>query len=115
MTGSENLLAEARLDFDYGVEAELFPGRSWGGRSGRPVPGYRRFVRAAEAIRFAVEELSPALLHGACLEVDEQRYDGEAIRRLYDSADYPLVRGNAAIAKGPRTVSEKGVRPGSAK
>jgi hypothetical protein len=103
MTGSEILLAEVRPGFDYGVEAEFFPGRSWGGRTGRPVPGYRRFARAADAIRFAIEELSPARLHGACLEVDEQRYDGEAIRRLYDSADYPLARGNSAIAQEPRS------------
>jgi hypothetical protein len=100
MTGLENALAEAVPGFDYSVEAELFPSRS--GRSRQPMRGYRRFARAAEAIRFAIEELSPELLHGACLEVDEQRYDGQAIRRLYDGADYPLVRGNSAIARGTR-------------
>jgi hypothetical protein len=29
---------------------------------------------------------------GAYLEVDEARFDRNEIRRLYDSADYPLAR-----------------------
>ena len=51
---------------------------------------------AADAIRFAIEELPPELLLGTCLEVDEERYDSDAIRRLYESADYPIVRRAAA-------------------
>jgi hypothetical protein len=34
--------------------------------------------------------------NGAFLEVDGERYGGEEIRHLYDSADFPLVRRAAA-------------------
>jgi hypothetical protein len=54
--------------------------------------GYRRFAKAAEAIRFAIEELSPELLIGAHLEVEEQRFDSDGIRRLYEDSGYPLAR-----------------------
>src|ERR1700675_2930319 len=78
------------IEFDYDAAAELFPSRKQKSRR-RPI-GYRRFGHAADAIRFAVEELSPESLLGACLEVDEERYNNQGIRRLYDSTDYPLVR-----------------------
>ncbi len=77
-------------DFDYNAAAELFPTRR---RVSRREPfGYRRFAHAAEAIRFAMEDMPPECLVGACLEIDEQRYGSADIRRLYESEEYPLGR-----------------------
>ena len=74
------------MTFDYGITAELFMGKRKGGpRQLR----YRRFATAAEAIRFAVEEL-PAVR--ALMQVGDQRFDGDDIQRLYESNDYPLQR-----------------------
>src|SRR5919198_5022995 len=61
--------SDAVAAFDYAGEAELFPTRRW--RSTRSSYGYRRFARAADAIRFAIEELPPELLLGSVLEVAE--------------------------------------------
>jgi hypothetical protein len=76
--------------FDYNAAAELFPTRR---RLPRRQPfGYKRFSKAALAIRFAIEDLPPECLVGAFLEVEEQRYGSDDIRRLYDSTEYPLAR-----------------------
>jgi hypothetical protein len=80
----------AAVEFDYNAEAELFPCRNK--KSSRRTIGYRRFGHAADAIRFAVEELAPESLLGAYLQVDEERYGIGGIRRLYASPDYPLIR-----------------------
>ena len=75
--------------FNYNAPADLFPARSKAGR--RPV-GYRRFSTAAEAIRFAVEQMPFGFLDGTILEIENERVDGAGIRVLYDSVNYPLVR-----------------------
>lgn len=75
--------------FDYSSSAELFPSRV---ARGSVKIGYRRFSNAAQALRFAVEDMPEKLLRGSLLEVDEQRFTGDQIRELYQSADYPLER-----------------------
>lgn len=75
--------------FDYGAPAELFPSRN------RKVVNkikYRRFDRAAEAIRFAIEELPEPLLLGAYIEIEEERLGHKDIRALYESERYPLKK-----------------------
>ncbi|WP_072393936.1 hypothetical protein [Hyphomicrobium sp. CS1GBMeth3] len=78
--------------FDFAAPAELFPARGRGLRRGSVT--YKRFDSAADAIRFAIEELDPVWLFGAILEVDDERFDGVAIKNLYGSDAYPLKRGD---------------------
>jgi hypothetical protein len=75
--------------FSYADQGDLFPGLSLS--RGKQV-SYRRFDTAAEAIRFAIEDLPLALLRGCVLEVNEVRIEGEGIRALYDAMAYPLPR-----------------------
>jgi hypothetical protein len=76
-------------NIDYAAPSELFPCRS---RKARKPVGYKRFSNAAEAIRFAMEDLPPDLLLGASLEVEEERFDSDGIRELYESDAFPLAR-----------------------
>jgi hypothetical protein len=76
--------------FDYNAPAELFPGRLQMSRT--QSVGYKRFAHAVDAVRFAIEELSARSLAGAALEVGEDRFDAEGIRRLYEHTGYPLDR-----------------------
>ena len=85
---------------NYNAEAELFPPRPPRRRSFNKGPlDYKRFNSAAEAIRFAMEELPSELLLGAYLEVEEDRFDGSAIRQLYESEAYPLKRHRKSIGR----------------
>ena len=79
--------------FDYGANAELFSSRNSAGR--RQPLDYRRFTSAAEALRFVIEDLAPRFFVGAYLQVEEARYQGDEIRRLYASSHYPLPRRGA--------------------
>jgi hypothetical protein len=72
--------------FDYEASAELFAAQ------GHPGIRYRRFAQAAEAIKYAIEKLSPKVLAGSSLTVKDQRYTAKQIRALYESERYPLSR-----------------------
>ncbi|KKB11153.1 hypothetical protein VE25_14125 [Devosia geojensis] len=80
-------------NFNYNHAAELYPGRLVGGARGSN--RYMRFPSAAEALQFAIEEMPREMLRGATLEVDEERFQGDAILDLYMASGYPLPRGKS--------------------
>lgn len=75
---------------DYRMEAALFFAKNANAKQKTLV--FRRFPRAAEAIRYAVEDLAPKIFVSCSLEVNGLHYFGREIRHLYDSADFPLRR-----------------------
>jgi hypothetical protein len=79
-------------EFDYTAPAELYVSH---GRSGLR---YRRFPKAAEAVRYAIEKLSADVLTGASLEVNDKRYHCQEIRALYESNTYPLIRKSPSVS-----------------
>lgn len=76
-------------EFNYTIEAGLYTGKTLRNSRG---PRYRRFETAAEALRFAMEEMPGSQLRGCVLEVNEARFDERQIRVLYDAPAYPLSR-----------------------
>jgi hypothetical protein len=76
--------------FSFNTAAELFPAAIR--KKKRAGFAYRRFGTAAEAVRFAIEELPADSLNGAYLQVEEARFDQSGIRSLYESKDFPLPR-----------------------
>lgn len=73
---------------NYSVPAELFPSR----RYAKSLARYRRFSTAAEAVQYVIEEQPATWLNGSALDVDGNRFEGEAIRKLYEADAYPLER-----------------------
>ena len=82
--------AQSDETFDYQATGELFTGKNIRVRS--RVLKYVRFNHAADAIRFAIEQLPADVLLGAYLEINEKRFDRRGIRQLYDRAEYPFPR-----------------------
>jgi len=76
--------------FDYAASAELFM-RSRK-RGSRQQLSYRRFATAAEAIRFAIEELPAIHALGPWMQVGDERFNSDDIRRLYESTGYQRRR-----------------------
>ena len=73
------------MSFYYNAPAELFLSKPAKGSSTK----YRHFT-AAEALRFAVEDLRIPKAFGAWLEVGDERFDSSEIQRLYEADGYPL-------------------------
>ncbi|WP_055045611.1 hypothetical protein [Devosia sp. A16] len=79
MTEAVDYLASAEL---YAVGTSRLLGAS----------RYMRFASVAEALRYAVEQVPVEQLRALTIEAGEARYDGKAIRALYDAPAYPLQR-----------------------
>lgn len=76
-------------NLDWTEPAELYAqSGAFHGRNAR----YFRFSSAAEAIRFAIEDMPAAALRSMAVESGDNRYEGSEIRALYDAQDYPLER-----------------------
>ena len=81
-------LGKEIMTFDYGLPAELFLAKRKGGARSRLIS--RRFATAAEAIRFAVEDLPALRTLGASMQVGDERFNSDEIYSLYEGSDYPL-------------------------
>jgi hypothetical protein len=75
---------------DFTEPSELFVGRR--GFKGRSTMKYHRFDTCSEAVRFAVEELSPQERAGAAIETENHRFEAADIVQLYARADFPLPK-----------------------
>jgi hypothetical protein len=79
------------MSFDYNAPAELLLSKRTQGTRFK----YRGFTTAAEAIRYAVEDLRTARGLGAWLQVGDERFNSDGIQRLYESNDYPLHKSSS--------------------
>ena len=61
--------------FDYGAAAELFARQRTKIRQRTSAVTHMKFVAAAEAIRYAVEEIPPSSFRESILEVNEERLE----------------------------------------
>jgi hypothetical protein len=70
---------------DYNAPAELFLSKPAKGSRKK----YRRFATAAEALRYAVDDLRIPKAFGAWLEVGDERFNSTEIQRLYEALPKP--------------------------
>jgi hypothetical protein len=76
--------------FNYEMPGEFYSRKRQGSRPSGLT--YRRFDTAAEAIRFAIEELPSSAFMGCMLEANDERFGARELRALYASPRYPLQR-----------------------
>jgi hypothetical protein len=74
---------------DFNARAELFLGSDIRTAAEQ---GPRTFRTAAQAIRFALEEVAPVSLRGALLRIGSQNFSRHDLPKLYRSAEFPLPR-----------------------
>jgi hypothetical protein len=79
------------MAFDYDSPAELFMPKHKGIRR-RATPHYRRFATAAEAIRFAVEEMPAVRTLGARMQVGDERFNSDEISSWMLTAAWSSVK-----------------------
>ena len=73
---------------DYSAPAEVYATPTRGAKRSML---YRKFTSLAEAVQFVVEDLPSGMMH-ALAETDDERFEGESLRALYDADSYPLPR-----------------------
>jgi molybdate transport system regulatory protein len=83
------LVSRQGIAFDYSSPAELYLSRRRRRRT-----DYRRFATAAEAIRYAVEELRTRRSRNAWMQVGDELFYKSDINRLY----YPLSESSLSAA-----------------
>src|SRR6185437_15834390 len=93
--------------FNFNTAAELFPAAIRTKK--RAGFAYRRFGTAAEAVRFAMEELPADSLNGAYLQVEEARFDQSGIRCCMRATRSPC----RAASAPPRKPTATRTRPNS--
>ena len=71
--------------FNYNAPAELFLAK----RTKQGRGNYWRFTTAAEAIRYAVEDLRTPKAFGTWLQVGDERFNSTEIERLYETLPKP--------------------------
>ena len=71
--------------FDYSAPAELFLAKPAKGSREK----YRRFGTAAEALRYAVEDLRTPKTFGAWLQIGDERFNSTEIEHLYEALRKP--------------------------
>ena len=77
-------------DFNYAMPGEFYSRKSQGMKPTGLT--YQRFGTAAEAIRFAIEDLPSTSFGGCMLEAGGQRFGAKELRALYANPGYPLRR-----------------------
>jgi hypothetical protein len=96
-------------DFNYLARAELFLGSDWDTATSS---GARVFRRAANALRFAFEEVAPVSLRGARMRIGERQFAGHELSALYASHHYPLPRKQRSRTHNSRRMNDAGHRQG---